>query len=272
MISVSAHELLDAVDDIGVYWERCLNNSISDYEETDLKVEDVYPSAREAVYRAGRILRGLPISRHMLAALRDAEYAFDDDHPGSWVRFEDMMVALKALRESILTEFDGVLFLHIPEARVSLYEQHEPPFGTAVEEAFPSACADIAAAARLMAVEEPTAAVFHLMRIAEHGLRSLANELGIGLSDHVDLESWKVVIDQINKAIKRFEESAPKSAEKSKRLTVYATSAVTIGHFKNAWRNHVAHARGSYEAREAMRIWDHVRAFMEELAMAGIGG
>jgi hypothetical protein len=39
-----------------------------------------------------------------------------------------------------------------------------------------------------------------------------------------------------------------------------------IAGFKDAWRNHVAHARHKYEDAEAVAIYQHVGALMKQLA------
>ena len=39
-------------------------------------------------------------------------------------------------------------------------------------------------------------------------------------------------------------------------------------HFKNAWRNNAAHSREHYDEREAQRVYDAVKDFMQTVAVA----
>ncbi len=49
-------------------------------------------------------------------------------------------------------------------------------FGENVRTAFPSAAFDIEQAGNCLAVEANMAAIYHLLRVAEHGLRALARD------------------------------------------------------------------------------------------------
>lgn len=78
-------------------------------------------------------------------------------------------------------------FLFIPAEWSYLYRHDGPLFGERVEDAFPDAHRDIEAAGRCIALDESTAAVFHLMRAAELALQRLANELGV---ENAKWEDW----------------------------------------------------------------------------------
>jgi hypothetical protein len=87
------------------------------------------------------------------------------------------------------------------------------------------------------------------------------------LGDHLvmDTEQWKNVIDRIEKAIRQLE-ALPKGASKTEKVQFCSEAASQFRYFKDAWRNHVAHARKSYDSREANSIWNHTGEFMEALA------
>ena len=155
----------------------------------------------------------------------------------------------------------------IPDYRRNLYDQQEPPFGAAVADAFPDADFDVAAAARCPALDEWTACVFHSMRVLEHGLRHVAGVLNVPMAATIEYENWGNIIDQIEKAIRSIEQQ-PRGAEKSARSQFYSEAASQFRYFKNAWRNHVSHARAKYDEREAREVWTHVRQFMQQLAEA----
>jgi hypothetical protein len=269
MLEVDAGELAALSSDLGTFSERCWVDPFLD-DPHHIKVADVYQTVRKLIYGVREVLADIPVSRHMEAAMTQSENEVQEEEP-NYRDFNDLRQALKSLLDALVVEFQGASFLYIPDHKVQFYKQSVALFGYEVTAWFPDSSDDISAAGRCYAVDEWTAVVFHLMRVAEYGLRALAKELQIGLSDRVDLESWKVVIDQINKAIKNYEETEPRSPEKSERLRTYSEAAVMLGHFKNAWRNHVSHARGKYDARDAVTVWNAVRAFMQGLAKAQIG-
>jgi len=51
---------------------------------------------------------------------------------------------------------------------------------------------------------------------------------------------------------------------------MYAQAATQFFYFKNAWRNHVAHARDIYDNEQAELIFNHVGDFMRFLADTGL--
>jgi hypothetical protein len=174
-------------------------------------------------------------------------------------------VLLKELHNDIVENLASAYFLMIPPQRHAFYSQPEPPFGPVVADRFPDAYDDIAAAGRCIALDEWTAAVFHLMRVLEHGLHSFADRLGIATSAGVALENWQKIIDLIEREIRRLD-TQHKSQEKSESLQFYSEAASNFRYFKDAWRNHVSHSRVNYSEQQALNIWLHVAQFMQALA------
>ena len=115
-----------------------------------------------------------------------------------------------------------------------------------------------------MALSEWTACVFHLMRSVEVALREMAVRVGLP-PDAMALENWKNILDQIEKKLREME-SLPKSSEKARTIQELSSCAVQFRYFKDAWRNHVAHAHKSYDERDALEIWHHVRNVMSHIA------
>lgn len=134
-------------------------------------------------------------------------------------------------------------------------------FGDAVGNQFPSATLDIEEAGKCIAFERWTASVMHSMRILQFGLNALARDLGISCDD----SNWRVVIDQIEAAVKKVGKhtSGPDWKQKEQFCS---EAALQFRHFKNAWRNHVMHARQSYDEERATAIFHHVEEFMKHLA------
>ena len=178
----------------------------------------------------------------------------------------ELALLFRELHNSIVSDLSSAYFLAINPDRRPFYQHTSPPFGKEVETRFQGVASDIAAASRCFALDEWTACVFHLMRVLEIGLRWLAADVGLPHSA-VENENWKNVIDQIESAIRKLE-ALPKSQAKIDRVKFLSGTATQFRYFKDAWRNHVAHAHEHYDEREATMVWTHVRSFMEALAGA----
>lgn len=212
---------------------------------------------REAL--TGDIFEKLPLSQVVRLQYERMVKAIDNQPTSA------LLVMLRELVNNFHSDLAEHYFLMIPKEQRHLYDNPpNEPFGNAVALAFPSAGDDILAAGRCLALDEPTACVFHSMRVLEHGLRAMAVKLGIPPATTA-LENWKNVIDQMEKAIKD-QEALPKSPAKSEMLKNLSGCAVQFRYFKDAWRNHVSHSHESYGPEQASSIYSHVRSFVVALA------
>ncbi|MGZ8731680.1 MAG: hypothetical protein ACXW5U_22955 [Thermoanaerobaculia bacterium] len=178
--------------------------------------------------------------------------------------------ALEALNRSILQEAVRHKWLRID----STYADHisnPKPWGEEVYAAFESAREDIVRARYAIAVDLPTASVFHAMRVAEVGLKWLARRLKVKLRENkkpfpVDEAVWNKIIDGVNGRIKviRQKRAGPKKRELLER---YANAAQQCDYMKDLWRNNVSHAHRSYSRLEAEAAEQRVRDFMQSLVM-----
>jgi len=164
---------------------------------------------------------------------------------------------------NIQTELAAQLFLLVRSERREFYEQvPEGLFGSLVASVFGDANKDISAAGRCYAVEEWTACVFHCMRVLEYGLRMMAVRFNVPF--HTD--SWHTVLQGIEKEITSLRNKTGLTDRDRLEITYYSEAATQFRHFKDAWRNHVSHARVSYDENEARTVLVHVREFMQHLA------
>jgi hypothetical protein len=122
-------------------------------------------------------------------------------------------------------------------------------FGPVIS-AFPSAENDIREAGNCFALDRPTAAVFHLMRAMEVGLKAIAKTLGVAYTS-----SWGSCIADIEK-----------QATAKKSDPFFAESVADLRAFKNAWRNPTMHIERIHSEAEAERIFHAVQGFMAHLA------
>ena len=179
---------------------------------------------------------------------------------------DTLAMLLIELNSNIMVELSSAYFLMVPAWRREYYQQRLPLFGNSVATIFAKANRDIAAAGRCFALDEWTACVFHLMRVLEHGLRTMGADVVLSESE-MSNENWKNVIDQIESKIHAME-GERKSAEKIEKLKKFSLAAAQFRYFKDAWRNHVSHANETYDEREAITVYTHVKMFMEQLASA----
>jgi len=175
-----------------------------------------------------------------------------------------MKTIIEELQNNLCQEMADQLFFQVPANLKWFYLTPERWLGDECESKFPDIIKDAHDGLRCYVVDQWTASVFHCMRVLEHGLRWLCREVNIDNPD-MDLENWKNIIDQIEKKIRQME-SLPKGREKTENLQFYSEAAAQFRYFKDAWRNHVAHARINYDAKDAYRVLTHVADFMRQLS------
>jgi hypothetical protein len=185
-------------------------------------------------------------------------------------RFDEAVIDLPAIGDDLIYieknlafELESKLFFWVPTEKSEYYTQPQPLFGQKVESEFSSASWDIAAAGRCYALDEWTACVFHLMRVLELGLGTLAGQLNIVPKTE---DQWQNIIDSIESEVERLRSLSRTQRPDSTVLKFYSEACTDFRHFKAAWRNHVAHARERSDERDATRIWNHVQSFMQHLA------
>lgn len=175
-------------------------------------------------------------------------------------------ILIREMHNNLMVELAAAWFLIIPADRRFVYEQTHPIFGQEVHDSFPDARNDIAAAGRCYALDEWTACIFHSMRALEHPLSWLGLYVGLTHAE-VQAENWKNIIDRIEKKIRELE-ALPKSPTKTDELKFLSEAATQFRWFKDAWRNHVAHAHDFHDERSAVPIFLHVSDFFRHLASA----
>ena len=168
---------------------------------------------------------------------------------------------LKHLRERLRDELESEYFLHVSRADRQFYGQPEG-FGSEVAAKFPTGTEDVEGAGNCLALGQPTASVFHLMRLVELGVRALAKKLKVKSIDP-DMENWNTITDHIDKAIR----SLP-AKTKANKLRKVALAGVS-GHLnvvRISTRNEVMHPKKTYTQEEARDLFQATRLFMHHLA------
>ncbi len=174
-------------------------------------------------------------------------------------------VELEGLRRTFERELGDSKSSFIKPSNREFFEQ-DALMGSIVNKRFPSAKADIRDAGNCLAVDLNTAAIFHLMRVVEIGLRALARHLRVPIkTNQLEYLEWQSIIEQIENVISKIKQK-PKGKKKSEALELYHGMMGEFNAFKDVWRNNVMHARKTYDEHQAMSVYLHVREFMRRLA------
>jgi hypothetical protein len=175
----------------------------------------------------------------------------------------------KVLHEAIHADLRYRRFAFVPTAKATEHDE----FGLRWEPIwaqFPDSKEDSQRAIDCYALEQNTACVFHMMRVAEIGLRAIAQKVRVKLTDSgkplpAEFATWNKVIDGIKSRIAT-SRAKPKSERQNKQLQFYADAADECTFIRDIWRNEVSHTRKGYNEVEAMGVIIRVRDFMELLA------
>jgi hypothetical protein len=115
-------------------------------------------------------------------------------------------------------------------------------------------------------LEHNTACVFHMMRIAELGMRALAHERQISFKKHpLEWADWENIIDQIDANAKAATTTMSRGPERDAARAFYTSAVAQLRAFKET-RNRVMHTRGSFDELDAQRAINQVREFMNGLS------
>lgn len=214
--------------------------------------ESVVETLAELHRECGKL--GLPLSHAQLFRIRDELPNFANTNLAIVAQRLRQMVHDLNLR--VWDELKNKFFLTIPSETFALYRQDQPPFGADVEAKFPTMSEDISEAGKCLALNRPTATVFHLMRVMEIAVQRFGDKLGVALATE---KNWQNILDEINKAIKALDHKAP-------RTRAYAGASSHLYNVKIRWRNEVMHPKQTYTTAEAKDVFDAVRTFIRDLA------
>ena len=165
------------------------------------------------------------------------------------------------LQTRVRDEFVTRYVLVVPSNRVGFYEPLKPLFGAKVEAGFNSVEFDISEAGKCFATARYTACVFHLMRVLETGIGSIARCLGVPDPVKEAERNWGAMLRHINDSIK-----AKKSAMSEHDTELFSGAYIALDKVRSLWRNPTMHVGNKYTEEEAKEIWDAVSVVMKKLA------
>lgn len=152
-------------------------------------------------------------------------------------------------------------FIFCTTSEIARYWGRDDHVSEAVRTEFPESAQELRMAGSAYCASLATASVFHSMRAAESGLRQVADDLGVTVND---TDGMKIVVDGIRTAANKIDQE-PKAPHKQRRSQHYSEIAIEAGLFKDAWRNHVAHAKVNYQAEQALQILQATCRFFEKI-------
>jgi hypothetical protein len=185
------------------------------------------------------------------------------------LRWLELKNQAKVLLEEIEGELHHRRFAFVTNAKATIHDSLSKDWAD-VWATFPSSKADTEAATDCYALEQHTASVFHLMRVAEFGLRALAKKLRVkithkGKACPVEYGDWGKVITEIKSKI-TLAHALPAGPKRQTKLEFYSDAADHCTFMKDIWRNNVSHTRKVYNESEALAVLSRVKGFMAFLA------
>lgn len=174
---------------------------------------------------------------------------------------QELEILLQAIEDDIRLEY----FFHYRRDRGVLLLTWRGHWGTTTT-AFPSAVNEIEEGIDCYGLEHNAACVFHMMRVAELGMRALARERGVSFPNHpLEWAEWENVIDQIDFKAKTATAGMPRGPQRDAARAFYTAAVAQLRAFKET-RNRIMHMRGSFDELDAQRAINQVRDFMNGLS------
>lgn len=258
MESVNVGLLVQAVHSLTVTTSLCLGTN------------DAAPLAREwreLILKDVRNLLGecerlglLVPSEHCRGAIEMLNMGGGPGETGGIVRIASMIA------NTIQIEMKAKRYFALKPEMLRFYEPSEPIFGLDFQNKFTSAAFEIDEAAKCHALDRHTATVFHLMRVMEIGVRSVARCLSIPDPIKDADRNWGRLLEKIKQEMDQRNALRPALWSAASDREFFAEVYVSLDAVRVAWRNTTMHVESKYTADEAEHIFVAVRGFMKKLA------
>lgn len=197
---------------------------------------------------------GLPASREAAIRLKSSITSLAPTHSISEL--------CARLAQSIEDESKSRVFIVLDPSLQERYTRPRHEWEVVID-TYPRIIREVEEASKCLALERPTATVFHCMRIMEHGLKLIARELGVPYAP-----SWESYIKQINERISAgYKDKLPEWREREPFFRDLVGDMIAV---KTAWRNPTMHIVRDYMPKEASNVYASVRTFMRRLAEAEV--
>jgi len=155
-------------------------------------------------------------------------------------------------------------FMFLEPGRSRYFTNPLREFGDDAARKLPDCRFDMIEAGKCFALERPTACVFHLYRVVEGALRTLAVAVGVNPKTPTKSKLWQPLADEIRAAVSA---SKPSTQAESRIKTA---RLLALDRFENVrdTRNASAHPDDQYTDEEARETFTHIVAFIKQLVKA----
>lgn len=235
--------------------DRYLNNT--DQADLDEHITALMEICREAKFYAA------------LTVLRTTKHWLSQGH----CLYSAAISELQHVLDSLEHELDTNRFFMLSGDGKKFFGRN---FGKTVSDAFPSASTDVLEAGNCLALDRSTAAVFHLMRAVEWGMRALCAHLGFARLKSrkggkvrftpVSHAEWEAMLNELHIRVDAKMNRLSRGKEKQTTQEFYYPILQDLRGFRDAWRVHTMHTRRDYTFKDAEAIYGHVRRFMVQLS------
>jgi hypothetical protein len=176
----------------------------------------------------------------------------------------EIQIRLTQLCSIVESELQSRLFFHMPTDRSDFWDRQWLT-DTVIYTHFPKAHEEFQNAGRCYSYGEPTACVFHLMRVIDSGLRLVYASLG----EQYDARNWDGIAKKIESGMsKKYQDKTEDWREREPFYSGVLTDIRSIG---RAHRNPALHdIERKYTDAEAKYLIDITKAFMVHLAENGM--
>jgi hypothetical protein len=184
--------------------------------------------------------------------------------PYMWQKLHSL---LETLDRQISIQLRAECFFHYlrEDARMIM---SLPKDWAAITNSFPSIENEIRAGVDCFAIGHNTACIFHMMRVAEHGLRMVARERGIKTikrATPIEWSTWREVFQAIEGKLKGVR-GAPAGPKRETALKFYESALSDQHALQTHYRDPTMHFRDSYDRGQAHSAIFRVNSLMANLA------
>lgn len=176
----------------------------------------------------------------------------------------DFASSLEQIANIAGRELNTRLVFALPAESARQFAPPKPPFGPDFNVKFPDAIYDLDEAGKCLGLGRSTAAVFHLMRIVESGLRAVYLCLGITAALKGRNRNWSRIFEKIDKAIADKAKVAGGGWSEKNKFQELRIQIAAVG---DAWRNPTMHVGTKRTPEEAQEIFDAVQALMRKISL-----
>lgn len=223
-----------------------------DLEMDEKQISDTRKRVRNTLQDIGRICANSDLKTSLGPEIRRFRKALKMEP------FRDIARRCNHLRERILDELKNEYFFHILQEDSDYYDQRAP-FGDAVATKFEAATNEIERAAKCLALQQPTACVFHLMRGMETAVQRLARKLKMKITPQT---TWRQLTGSMKTKIEKMSQKTEKLKE---RRHDWEAASANLHHLGSVVRNKTMHPDRVYTQAEARHIFITVGVSMDAL-------